>query len=88
MYHIISMLMTRKYILSSIIKISVSQNSIPFSVLYKCGCYERKPKLNKDKPNILVVGNPLQMRNINLPSNLKLDQTDKKSVNKTEKSRC
>ena len=32
--------------------------------------------LNKDKTNIMVVGNPLQKRNIDLPSSLKLDQTD------------
>ena len=38
--------------------------------------FKRKLKLNKDKTNIMVVGNPLQLRNIDLPSNLKLDQTD------------
>ena len=32
--------------------------------------------MNKDKTYIMVVGYPLQMRNIDLPSNLKLDQTD------------
>ena len=38
--------------------------------------FERKLKLNKVKTNIIVVVYPLQMRNINLPSNLKLDQSD------------
>ena len=38
--------------------------------------FERKLKLNKDKTNIIVFGNLLQMRNIDLPSNLKPDQTD------------
>ena len=38
--------------------------------------FKRKLKLNKDKTSILIVSNPLKMRNIDLPSNLKLDQTD------------
>ena len=38
--------------------------------------FKRKLKLNKDKTNIMVVGNPLQLRNINFPSILKLDKTD------------
>ena len=38
--------------------------------------FKRKLKLNKDKTNIMVVGNPLQLRNIDFPSILKLDQTD------------
>ena len=50
--------------------------------------FRRELKLNKDKTNIMVVGNPFQMRNIDLPSNLRLDQTDKKSVNETKKSWC
>ena len=40
--------------------------------------FKRKLKLNKDNTNIIVVGNPLQMRNIDLPTNLQLDQTDGK----------
>ena len=32
--------------------------------------------MNKVKTNITVVGNSLQMRNIDLPSTLKLDPTD------------
>ena len=31
---------------------------------------------NKDKTNIMVVGNPLKLKNIDLPSSLKLDQID------------
>ena len=38
--------------------------------------FKRKLKLNKEKNNIIVVGNPLQKRNIDLPLNLKLDRTD------------
>ena len=38
--------------------------------------FKRKLKLNKDKTNIMVIGNPLQLRNIDFPSILKLDQTD------------
>ena len=38
--------------------------------------FKRKLELNKDKTNIMGVGNRLQMRNIDLPSNLKLHQTD------------
>ena len=38
--------------------------------------FKRKLKLNKHKTNIKVVGNPLQLRNIDPPLNLKLDQTD------------
>ena len=38
--------------------------------------FKRKLKLNKDKTNIMVVGDLLQMRNIYLPSNLKPDQSD------------
>ena len=38
--------------------------------------FKRKLKLNKDKTNIMFVGNPLKMRNIDLPSNLKLNHTD------------
>ena len=38
--------------------------------------FTRKLKLNKDKAKIMVVGNPIQLRNIDLPSNLKLGQTD------------
>ena len=37
---------------------------------------KRKQKLNKKKTNIMVVGNPFHLRNIDLPSNLKMDQTD------------
>ena len=33
-------------------------------------------KFNKDNTSILVVGNPYKMRNIDLPSISKLDQTD------------
>ena len=36
-----------------------------------------KLNLIKDKTNIMVVGNPLQMRNIDLSSNFELDQTEK-----------
>ena len=38
--------------------------------------FKIKLNLNKDKTNLMVVGNPLQLWNIDLPSNLKLDQTD------------
>ena len=38
--------------------------------------FKRKLKLNKDKTNTIIVGNPLQMKNIDLPLNLKLNQTD------------
>ena len=38
--------------------------------------FKRKLKLTKDKTNILIVGNRLEMRNIYLSSNLLLDQTD------------
>ena len=38
--------------------------------------FKGKLNLNKDKTIIMVVGNPLQLRNIDLLSNLKLDQTD------------
>ena len=38
--------------------------------------FKIKLKLNKDETNIMVVSYPLQTRNIDLPSNLKLDQTD------------
>ena len=38
--------------------------------------FKRKLKMNKDKTNTMVLGNPLQMRNINLSSNQNLDQTD------------
>ena len=37
---------------------------------------KRKLKLEKDKTNVIVVGKPLQMKNIDLPSNLKLILTD------------
>ena len=37
---------------------------------------KRKLKFNKDKTNIMVAGNPFRMRNIDLSSNSKLDQTD------------
>ena len=36
---------------------------------------KRKLKFNKDKTSIMVVGNLLQMRNLDLPSNSKLYQT-------------
>ena len=42
----------------------------------KTWIFNRELKLNKDKTNKNAVGNPLQLRNIDLPSNLKLDQTD------------
>ena len=38
--------------------------------------FERKLNLNKDKTNIMAVANPLQLKNIDLPSNLKQDKTD------------
>ena len=38
--------------------------------------FKRKLKLNKDKTNIMVVGSSLQLRSIDLPPNLKLNQTD------------
>ena len=38
--------------------------------------FKIKLKLNKDQTKIIVVGNPLKMRNIDVPSNLKLYQTD------------
>ena len=38
--------------------------------------FKKKLKLNKDKTNMMVAGNLLQMRSIDLPSNIKLDQTD------------
>ena len=38
--------------------------------------FKRKMKLDKEKTNIMVVGNHLQLRNIGLHSNFKLDQTD------------
>ena len=38
--------------------------------------FKRKLKLNNVKTNIMVVGNPVQMRNIDFPCTLKLDQTD------------
>ena len=53
--------MIRKYISRLTVKITVSQNSILFSMLYKRGCFKRKLKLNTDKTNIMVFGNPLQM---------------------------
>ena len=37
--------------------------------------FKRKQNLNKDKTYIMEVGYPLQMRTIDLHSNLKLDQT-------------
>ena len=49
-------------------------NSVPNAVLTLM--FKIKLKLNKDKNNIMVVDNPLQLRNIDLPSNLKMDQTD------------
>ena len=36
----------------------------------------RKFKLNKDKTSIVVVDNPLQIRNLDYPSNFKLDDSD------------
>ena len=38
--------------------------------------FKRKLKLNKDKTNIMVVGDTLRLRNIDLSPILKLDQTD------------
>ena len=38
--------------------------------------FERKLKLKKEKTNIMVVGNRLEMRNIYLSLNLKLNRTD------------
>ena len=38
--------------------------------------FKRELKLNKDTTNIILYGNPLQIRNINLHSNLKLGQLD------------
>ena len=38
--------------------------------------FKRKLKLNNDKTNMLVVGNPIHLENIDLSSKLKLDQTD------------
>ena len=38
--------------------------------------FKRKLKLNKDKTNMMIDGNPLQIGNIDLPLNLKLEQTD------------
>ena len=50
------------------------QNNIPNAVQTRLS--KIKLELNKDKTNIMVVCKPLQMRNIGLPSNLKLDQSD------------
>ena len=36
----------------------------------------RNWKLSRDKTNIKVVHNPLQIRNIDVPSNLKLEDSD------------
>ena len=38
--------------------------------------FKRMLKLNKDKTNIILVVNPFQLRNIDLPSKFKLDQSD------------
>ena len=38
--------------------------------------FKIKLKLNKDKTNLMVVCNPLQKRNIDIPLNLKLNETD------------
>ena len=38
--------------------------------------FKRKLKLIKDRTNLTVVGNYLQLTNIDLPSSLKLDQID------------
>ena len=38
--------------------------------------FKRKLMLNTDKTKIIVVDNPLQLRNIDLPPNIKLDHTD------------
>ena len=38
--------------------------------------FKIKQKLNKDKTKIMVAGNPFQIRNIDLPSSLKLYQPD------------
>ena len=38
--------------------------------------FKRKLNFKKEKTNTMVVGNLLQMRNIDLPSNLKLVQTN------------
>lgn len=35
-----------------------------------------KINLNQDKPNIMVIGNPPQVRKLNVPTNLKLDDSD------------
>ena len=53
-------------------------NSILNSILnaVQTWLFKIKLNLNKDKTNIMVVGNPLQLRNIEFPSNLKLDQID------------
>ena len=36
---------------------------------------ERNFKLNKDKTNLMVVGNPLKSAKLDLPSKLKLNQS-------------
>ena len=43
-------------------------------MLYKYGY--KKTEVFKDKTNIMIVCHHLQMKNIDLSSNLKLDQTD------------
>ena len=57
--------------LRSVVTISRENSSTGTSRMNK-----RQLKLNKDKNKIMVVGNPLQIRKIDLPSNLKMDQPD------------
>ena len=78
MYRINSMLMIRKYFSWFTVKINVFFFSKLNTVLnaVQTWMFKRKLNLNKNKTNIMVVGNPLQTRNIDLLSNSKLDHTD------------
>ena len=76
MYHIISMLIIRRYIPSLKWKINSSQFLIPIINAVQTWMFTIKIKMKKDKKNIMVIGNPLQIRSIDLPSNFKVHHCD------------
>ena len=61
--------MLHKYFLNLTIKINVLKLNSVFNAV-QTWMFKRKHKLKKDKTNIMVVGIPLQLRKIDISSNL------------------
>ena len=77
LYHIIAMMMIRKYVSSLPVMINVSQLSTVFNDV-QTWMLEWNLKLRNYKTSIMEVGNPLQIRNFDLPSSLTFDQSKNK----------